>query len=104
MYPWSVDLQGRYEELTFESEVLKGNPLGDPYKRPLWVYLPPGYGAEPGRRYPTVYQIQGLTGQLSGFSCHVITPVHPYTDRSYVGVCVWTFLLLLKNTWHPLPA
>jgi S-formylglutathione hydrolase FrmB len=64
MYPWSVDLQGRYEELTFESEVLKGNPLGDPYKRPLWVYLPPGYGAEPGRRYPTVYQIQGLTGQL----------------------------------------
>lgn len=64
MYPWSGDLQGRYEELTFESEALKGNPLGDPYQRPLWVYLPPGYGEEPGRRYPTVYQIQGLTGQL----------------------------------------
>ncbi len=64
MYPWSGDLQGRYEELTFESVVLKGNPLGDPYKRPLWVYLPPGYDKEPGRRYPTVYQIQGLTGQL----------------------------------------
>ncbi len=64
MYPWSGDLQGHYVELTFESEVLKGNPLGDPYKRPLWIYLPPGYDEEPGRRYPAVYQIQGLTGQL----------------------------------------
>ena len=64
MNPWSVDYHGRYEEVTFESEVLKGNPLGDPYKRPLWVYLPPGYDQEPVRRYPTIYQIQGLTGQL----------------------------------------
>jgi Putative esterase len=64
MNPWSVDYHGRYEEVTFESEVLKGNPLGDPSRRPLWVYLPPGYDQEPVRRYPTIYQIQGLTGQL----------------------------------------
>ena len=64
MYPWSSDLRGRYEEITFDSEVLKGNALGDPYKRPLWVYLPPDYDQEASRRYPTVYQIQGLTGQL----------------------------------------
>ncbi len=64
MYPWSGELRGRYEELTFESNVLKGNPLGDPYQRPLWVYLPPGYDEEPGRHYPALYQIQGLTGQL----------------------------------------
>jgi enterochelin esterase-like enzyme len=42
----------------------KGNRLGDPYQRPLWVYLPPGYDDEPGRRYSTIYLIQGLTGQL----------------------------------------
>ena len=64
MYPWSFDLRGRYEEITFESNVLKENPLRDPYKRPLWVYLPPGYDEEPTRRYPSVYEIQGLTGQL----------------------------------------
>lgn len=64
MYPWSSDLRGRYEEITFDSKVLKGNALGDPYKRPLWVYLPPDYDQEASRRYPTVYQIQGLTGQL----------------------------------------
>jgi S-formylglutathione hydrolase FrmB len=64
MHPWSIDYRGRYEEVTFESEVLKGNPLGDPSRRPLWVYLPPGYDQEPARRYPTIYLIQGLTGQL----------------------------------------
>ncbi|HCO03949.1 MAG TPA: enterochelin esterase [Actinobacteria bacterium] len=64
MRPWSVDLKGRFDEVSFDSAALKGNPLGDPSMRPLWVYLPPGYDDEPDRRYPVVYQIQGLTGQL----------------------------------------
>ena len=64
MLPWSIEMRGRFEEHTFESAALRDNPLGDPYHRPLWVYLPPGYANEPGRRYPTIYQIQGLTGQL----------------------------------------
>ena len=62
--PWSHESQGHFEELTFVSEALRGNPLGDPHERPLWVYVPPGYGAELERRYPTIYVIQGLTGQL----------------------------------------
>ena len=64
MRPWSTELRGRFDEHAFESEVLAGNPLGDPHVRPLWVYVPPGYDEEPGRRYPSVYLIQGLTGQL----------------------------------------
>src|ERR687895_635999 len=64
MEPWSFDVRGRFDEGVFESEVLKGNPLGDPTERPLWVYVPPGYDDEPDRRYPSIYQIQGLTGQL----------------------------------------
>jgi S-formylglutathione hydrolase FrmB len=64
MEPWSFEPAGRFEETVFESEALRGNPLGDPHERPLWVYLPPGYDDEPERRYPTVYLIQGLTGQL----------------------------------------
>jgi hypothetical protein len=62
--PWSFESKGRYDEHLFESEVLKGNPLHDPHQRPLWVYLPPGYDAEPQRRYPSIYVIQGLTGQV----------------------------------------
>jgi pimeloyl-ACP methyl ester carboxylesterase len=62
--PWSFEPAGRFDETLFESEALRGNPLGDPSARPLWVYVPPGYDDEPERRYPSVYMIQGLTGQL----------------------------------------
>ncbi len=64
MRPWSTSVSGRFDEIVFSSEVLKGNPLYDPYERPLWVYLPPGYDREAERRYPSIYMIQGLTGQL----------------------------------------
>ena len=64
MQPWSFEPVGRFEEHTFESGALRGNPLGDPHERPLWVWTPPGYDDEPDRRYPAVYEIQGLTGQL----------------------------------------
>jgi S-formylglutathione hydrolase FrmB len=62
--PWSYEVAGRFEEHAFESEVLKDNALGDPHVRPLWVYLPPGYDEDEERRYPSIYMIQGLTGQL----------------------------------------
>jgi hypothetical protein len=65
MLPWSGTLAGRVEEQEITSELLRGNPLGDPYVRPLWVYLPPGYDDDPGRRYPSVYVIQGYTGHLA---------------------------------------
>jgi S-formylglutathione hydrolase FrmB len=64
LQPWGRTFAGRIDELEFASEALKGNPLGDPHVRPLWVYTPPGYDDEPERRYPSVYIIQGLTGQL----------------------------------------
>ena len=67
MNPWSYDLAGRFVEHAFESEVLKGNPLGDPHVRPLWIYVPPGYDDEPDRRYPSIYVIQGLTGQVDAW-------------------------------------
>src|SRR5919205_663704 len=64
MLPWSIDFAGRLDEHVVESELLRENPLGDPHRRPLWVYVPPGYDDEPGRRYPSIYVLQGLTGQL----------------------------------------
>jgi hypothetical protein len=65
MLPWSADLAGRIDEHVFASELLRGNPLGDPHERPLWVYVPPGYDDEPRRRYPSMYVIQGYTGHLT---------------------------------------
>jgi S-formylglutathione hydrolase FrmB len=65
MLPWSADLAGRIDEHVIKSELLQANPLGDPWERPLWVYLPPGYDDEPARAYPSVYVIQGYTGHVS---------------------------------------
>jgi S-formylglutathione hydrolase FrmB len=62
--PWRVEFRGRYEEQTVRSRVLEGNLLGDPHERPLWVYLPPGVGDDPARRYPSIYVLQGYTGQV----------------------------------------
>jgi S-formylglutathione hydrolase FrmB len=61
--PWGHDWQGTFTDHVFDSEVLTTNPLGDPHRRPLTVYTPPAYDAEPERRFPVIYQIQGLTGQ-----------------------------------------
>src|SRR3954470_258930 len=48
----------RWQTLSFTSEALRGNPLGDPHERPLHVYVP----EDDSRRYPSVYVIQGMTG------------------------------------------
>ena len=63
MLPWEGELAGRLDRHTVVSELLRGNPLGDPHERPLWVYVPPGYD-ESDERYPAVYVIQGYTGHL----------------------------------------
>jgi hypothetical protein len=65
MDPWSYELAGRLDEHVVESKALEGNPLGDPARRPLWVYVPPGYEDEPERRYPAVYVLQGYTGHVA---------------------------------------
>ena len=62
--PYGGELRGRFEQLVVESELLAGNPLDDPVRRPLYVYLPPGASDSPDRRWPSIYLIQGMTGQV----------------------------------------
>ena len=52
-------MRGTVDEHVIVSEALRGNPLGDPHERPLWVYTPPSYAGG-----PAVYVLQGFTGQL----------------------------------------
>ena len=63
--PWERPLRGTLDRLVVESELLAGNPLGDPATRPLWVYSAPGVGDEP---VPTVYLIQGFLGQVDSWA------------------------------------
>ena len=62
--PWAHPMAGRIEEHVVDSQALTGNPLGDPHRRPLLVQLPPAYDAEPARRFPTIYVLQGLSNTV----------------------------------------
>jgi S-formylglutathione hydrolase FrmB len=68
MQPWyASEFVGHVDHLTINSDLLRDNPLGDPYERPLSVYIPPGYADETERHYPTVYVIQGYTGFVTSW-------------------------------------
>ncbi len=54
-------LEGRVVIEDIEHEALKDNPLGDPARRAVPIYLPPGYERS-GRRYPVIYWIHGWGG------------------------------------------
>jgi S-formylglutathione hydrolase FrmB len=62
--PWERPLAGALDRLVVESEVLASNPLGDPARRPLYVYRPAGVARGAADSLPSVYVLQGYTGQL----------------------------------------
>ena len=48
-------LKGKLEYRSFESNVLKDNPLGDPTLRDLIVYTPENYNNNNSPGYPTIF-------------------------------------------------
>ncbi len=58
-------MKGKLQIESISSQVLKGNPLGDPHRREVPVYLPPSYGQK-GRRLPVLYYLCGFTGTGRG--------------------------------------
>jgi len=67
-------MNGQLLELEIDAPALRDNPLGDPSRRPLIVYVPPG-GAE-GR--PAVYFLHGFTGSARGWlGVSPFTPTMP---------------------------
>ena len=78
--PWERPLHGTLDRLVVESDLLAGNPLGDPAHRPLWVYRPPGVELDHPRPLPAVYVIQGYTGQIDMWAT-----ASPTSRRSWSG-------------------
>ena len=86
--PWNRRLRGRFDALVVESELLADNPLGDPARRPLYVYVPPG--VDDSGEYASVYVIQGFTGQLDMWlnrSAFEPTMIERLDDLFGSGVC-----------------
>ncbi len=51
--------QGKLEKIKVASAALKGNLEGDSAERDVFVYLPPGYDKNDGKRYPVIYFLHG---------------------------------------------
>ncbi len=60
-----LGLAGTLRLDTIDSAALAGNPLGDPARRLLAVYTPPGYDPEGSARYPVLYCLHGYTGDVA---------------------------------------
>jgi S-formylglutathione hydrolase FrmB len=84
MAPWPAPLAGRVEKVTVASELLRGNPLGDPHERPLWVYLPPGY-PDQTRRFPALYLLPGYGGSVASWARRPVfgQPVLEMIDEAF---------------------
>lgn len=52
--------QARTEHTVVHGAVLVGNLEGNAVDREAWVFLPPGYDANPAKRYPVVYFLHGF--------------------------------------------
>jgi S-formylglutathione hydrolase FrmB len=101
MEPWSRDLAGRLDELEIDSAVLRDNPLGDPHVRPVWVYVPPGYDDDTEHRYPVVYVLQGMTGQLDMWrNREPFRPTYPENvDRLFATGDVPPAIVVFVDCW-----
>jgi S-formylglutathione hydrolase FrmB len=58
-------MHGQLVELELDSPALAENPLGDPARRPVLVWLPPDHDAAP---LPAIYFLHGFTGSARGWT------------------------------------
>ncbi|MFD9888765.1 alpha/beta hydrolase-fold protein [Amycolatopsis sp. NPDC059027] len=101
MLPWEAELAGRLDRHILDSALLRDNPLGDPHRRPLWVYVPPGYDESPDVRYPTVYVIQGYTGHLAMWANRTPfrQPFPETADAVFAGGTAPGCVVVYVDTW-----
>ena len=67
-------MHGKLVEIEVDSPALAGNPLGDPARRLVLAYVPPGASAP----LPAVYFLHGFSGSARGWAnVSVFTPTLP---------------------------
>jgi enterochelin esterase-like enzyme len=60
--------EGTVEQIRVHGKALEGNLEADSPDRDVTIYLPPGYAADQGRRYPVVYLLHGYSGRDETFT------------------------------------
>jgi hypothetical protein len=100
MLPWSAEFNGRLDQTTYTSELLRGNPLGDPHERPVLVYVPPGYD-DSDERYPSIYVTMGYTGHV-GMWFNRVPFRQPYPellDAMFADESVPRAIVVFVDSW-----
>lgn len=88
--------EGQLVQLSHDSSVLKGNPLGDPSSRTLTVWLPPGYSQRRGP-LPVMFDLVGYTGSgqshtnWSNFAENMPERLTRLTHEGKLGPCIFVF-------------
>ncbi len=99
-YSEPFETAGVFSREIVDSKALAGNPLGDPPKRTMWVYTPPGYEAT-DRRYPVIYFLHGYLGRVDGYWNWVgwVPPVPRLIDDLFSNPEVSPAIVVLLDAW-----
>lgn len=108
--PWQPDLQGAVDSLVVESERLAGNPLGDPARRPLYVYRAPGIApraSDPESApdgVPVVFVLQAFLNQADRwFNRDTFEPnVFERLDRLFLAGVIPPAVVVFADAWTSL--
>jgi hypothetical protein len=84
---------GVLERIRVHGPALEGNLSGDDATREVFVYLPPSYAAETGRRYPVVFFMHRDTAPAEAYTNNLSRPGsadQPHAHRGGAAINVVT--------------
>lgn len=92
---------GRIDQSWINSRALRGNLIGDPAERRLFVYLPPGYDEHPDRRYPVVLMLSshGNTAQSLLSWKAWGESIDQQVERLIVSGACAPHIMIIPDTW-----
>jgi S-formylglutathione hydrolase len=95
--PLAASAQGTIEKITVHGKSLEGNLEGDSPDRDVWVYLPPSYAKQSGRRYPVLYFLHGYTAHAESYWKMMAVP--ETADQAMGGGALKEMILVLPDAF-----
>lgn len=97
LLPLAASAQGAAEKITVHGKSLEGNLEGDSPDRDVWVYLPPSYAKQSGRRYPVLYFLHGYTAHAESYWKMMTVP--EAADQQMSGGALNEMILVLPDAF-----
>jgi S-formylglutathione hydrolase FrmB len=89
-----------------ESTHLARNLLGNPHRRDLAIYLPPGYATSSERRYPSVYLLHGFSSRSTSWGLGpalafgaLMPPLEQLLDEAIAEKRMAEMIVVMPDGW-----